>query len=156
MVRWLFAPNDQKQGWFTLAINQRDTIHLEVWDLNGNMTHGKIPVLGTAAEYGISPPWADASTQKGHEIILPDRPWQFQSGSWQINIPPHALYEKAELFVGEKKSGIQIGNPHIPLAKSISITKKMDSKSKVCIAWKDIYSVSFNPKVTVVKLAFSS
>jgi len=127
MVRWLFAPNDQKQGWFTLAINQRDTIHLEVWDLNGNMTHGKIPVLGTVAENGIAPPWSDATTQRGHEIIHPDRPWQYQSGSWQITIPQQALFEKAEVSVGEKKSGIQVGNPHIPLAKSISISKKMDS-----------------------------
>ncbi|MEY3599450.1 MAG: hypothetical protein RLZZ463_216 [Bacteroidota bacterium] len=127
MVRWLFAPDDQKQGWFTLAINQRDTLHLEVWDLNGNMTHGKIPVLGTVAERGISPPWSDATAPQGHVTILPDQPWQYQSGNWQINIPQHAFFEKTALLVAEKKSGILIGNPQIPLAKSIGIRQSMDS-----------------------------
>ncbi len=127
MVRWLFAPDDQKQGWFTLAINQRDTLHLEVWDLNGNMTHGKIPVLGTVADRGISPPWSDATAPQGHVTILPDQPWQYQSGNWQINIPQHAFFEKTALLVAEKKSGILIGNPQIPLAKSIGIRQSMDS-----------------------------
>lgn len=127
MVRWLFAPDDQKQGWFTLAINQRDTLHLEVWDLNGNMTHGKIPVLGTVADRGISPPWSDATAPQGHVTIRPDQPWQYQSGNWQINIPQHAFFEKTALLVAEKKSGILIGNPQIPLAKSIGIRQSMDS-----------------------------
>ena len=127
MVRWLFAPDDQKQGWFTLAINQRDTLHLEVWDLNGNTTHGKIPVLGTVADRGISPPWSDATAPQGHVTILPDQPWQYQSGNWQINIPQHAFFEKTALLVAEKKSGILIGNPQIPLAKSIGIRQSMDS-----------------------------
>lgn len=127
MVRWLFAPDDQKQGWFTLAINQRDTLHLEVWDLNGNMTHGKIPVLGTVADRGISPPWSDATAPQGHVTILPDQPWQYQSGNWQISIPQHAFFEKTALLVAEKKSGILIGNPQIPLAKSIGIRQSMDS-----------------------------
>lgn len=127
MVRWLFAPDDQKLGWFTLAINQRDTLHLEVWDLNGNMTHGKIPVLGTVADRGISPPWSDATAPQGHVTILPDQPWQYQSGNWQISIPQHAFFEKTALLVAEKKSGILIGKPQIPLAKSIGIRQSMDS-----------------------------